>query len=353
MDGTFLLAVTVIFLTAIISIYLQNRHVDACLKDFHEFQVTLEEKNGDIAWGKLHVYRTGIELEYQQPNIDKEGHVETSYIYYKDQFPSMHAIYRYADDLSEEEQQRRNHQLESLVRRPWLTRLFRKIRNTIAMLKDAVLQTVGIAMGQAKKMAPGSIVLRNHEKELRNLSKDIIGHVGNAFEPILEKYIGRRVVLEITREGVTTEEVGILKNYTANFIEVLDIAGAQRLELPVNSPTAPAAVNLEMAVDGSQVRVKNQSRFPVYLRAIKWDGHEHAVDAIIQPGLEADFGMDTVPPATARAVIEIARRYDIVVPRTHAIIRHSAEPPDENWSARILQMLKQEDVAAARKNAGP
>lgn len=346
MDSTVLITICIIFLTAIISLYLQNRSVDACLKDFEDFQVTLEEKDGDVAWGRLRVYRTGIELEYVSPNYDKDGHIETSYIFYKEQFPSMHAIYRYADDLSGGERKRRNKQLEALVKRPWLTRLGRRIRNGIAMLKDAVMQTIGIAMGQAKKMAPGSVVLRDHEKELQKVSKDIIGHVGNAFEPILEKYIGRRVVLEITREGVTTEQVGILKNYTAEFIEVLDIVRSQRLEVPLrtDSPLPPVARGIVLEVDGIQVKARNVSRTPLYIRAIRWDDEEHAVNVVVQPGLQVDFGLEKAPPDGARAVVEVARKYDIVVPRTHAIIRHCAEMPQENWTQRILQLIKDDEA---------
>lgn len=344
MSNPVLIAVIIIFISALISLYLQSRRLDVCLKAFQDFHVTLEEKDGDVAWGRLQVYRTGIELLYREPNIDEQGHIETSYILYREQFSSIHAIYRYAADLSDDERRRRREQVQALVKRAWITRFKRRLRNLMAMLKDALMQTIGIVLGQAKKAAPGSVVLRQHEKEIKTISKEVIGHVGNAFEPILEKYIGRRVVLEITREGVTTEHVGILRDYSSEFLEVLDITDHATLEVPVYDESAAAlAGRVELRVQGRQIVVHNQSGDTVYVRAVKWDGAEHEVDVVIKSGLEADFGVPEPPPKDAKLVVEIARKYDIVVPRTHAIIRHSAEAGDSNWKTYLRQLLKDEE----------
>ncbi len=348
MDSPVIWAIVVIFLSALISLYLQSRKLDVCLKAFQDFHVTLEEKDGDVAWGRLQVYRTGIELVYRQPNYDEQGHIETSYIFYREQFPSIHAIYRYAGDLDEDERRRRRKQLQGLIERPWMMRFKRRLRNMLAMLKDAVLQTIGIALGQAKKAAPGSVVLRQHEKEIKHISKEVIGHVGNAYEPILEKYIGRRVVLEITREGVTTEHVGILRDYSSEFLEVLDITDHATLEMPVYDESgAEVRREVELRVDGHQIVVRNRTGDTVYVRAVKWNGVEQEVDVVVKPELEADFGVPQSPPEDARLVVEIARKYDIVVPRSHAIIRHSAETEDTDWRTYLRQLLVDDSREAA------
>ncbi len=343
MDSAFLLAIVFIFLSAIVSLYFQNRSLDPCLKAFQDFHVTLEEKDGDVAWGRLRVYRTGIELIYRQPNVDRQGHLETSYIFYREQFPALYAVYRYPEDLSPEERARRDQEIRRLVRSTWRTRMLRKLRNGLAMLKDAILQSIGVALGQARKAAPGSLVLRNHERELKTISKEVIGHVGNAFEPILERYIGRRVVMEITREGVTRELVGILKNYSAEFLEVLDVAGSARFEVPVYA-AGVRVPEVELTVNGNQIAVKNTGGKTVYIRGLKWDGGEHEVDVVVKPGRTADFGIAEAPPPDARVLVEFAARYDLVVPRTHAIIRHAADQEEENW---LEQLLRPKEEAAS------
>jgi hypothetical protein len=46
--------------------------------------------------------------------------------------------------------------------------------------------------------------------------------IGASYEPILERYIGRKVVLTITGGETKEEYSGILKDYTIEFLTVLD-----------------------------------------------------------------------------------------------------------------------------------
>jgi hypothetical protein len=47
--------------------------------------------------------------------------------------------------------------------------------------------------------------------------------MGTSFEPLLERHIGKRVVLELTKGGKIFEYPGVLKDYTAEFIEIMDV----------------------------------------------------------------------------------------------------------------------------------
>ena len=47
--------------------------------------------------------------------------------------------------------------------------------------------------------------------------------VATAYEPLLERHIGRKVVIEQVKGDKVIELVGVLKDYTADFIEVMDI----------------------------------------------------------------------------------------------------------------------------------
>jgi hypothetical protein len=50
-----------------------------------------------------------------------------------------------------------------------------------------------------------------------------MGSVGTSYEPLLERYIGNKVVLELIRADTVFEYCGVLKEYTADFIEVMDV----------------------------------------------------------------------------------------------------------------------------------
>ncbi len=85
-DSLFFTTILFIFLTAFIGTVLRSRGIDNCLRSFDGFHVTIEEKDGNLVWGKLFVYSTGLELQYAEPVIDSEGHIESSYILYKQQY---------------------------------------------------------------------------------------------------------------------------------------------------------------------------------------------------------------------------------------------------------------------------
>jgi hypothetical protein len=50
-----------------------------------------------------------------------------------------------------------------------------------------------------------------------------MGSVGTSYEPLLEKYIGHKVVLELIKGDKIFEYSGVLKEYTAEFIEIMDV----------------------------------------------------------------------------------------------------------------------------------
>ena len=55
------------------------------------------------------------------------------------------------------------------------------------------------------------------------MKQNLIGTAGTSFEPLLEKYIGRKVILEMQKDEIICEYTGILKDYSAEFIEIMDI----------------------------------------------------------------------------------------------------------------------------------
>jgi len=55
---------------------------------------------------------------------------------------------------------------------------------------------------------------------------------GTSFEPLLERYIGHKVVLEMIKGDKVFEYCGVLKEYTAEFVEIMDVNYASMLGQP-------------------------------------------------------------------------------------------------------------------------
>jgi len=218
-------AITIIFivLSTVVAAFIRRRSRDKCLKDFSETLVTLEQTTDKIIWGKLNVENTGLEFIYPEKHEDKEGHDETSYILYKYEYPKIAALIRFHDQLDESNKRKREKELNRTYHPGQLRRLKRKIQNAFKTVRDSVMEVVNMLISQAKKTTPAGAVLTSQDKYVSQMKQELMGSVGTSFEPLLERYIGHKVVLELAKGDKIFEYCGVLKEYTAEFIEIMDV----------------------------------------------------------------------------------------------------------------------------------
>ena len=218
-------AITIIFiiLATVVAAFIRRRSRDKCLKDFARNLVTLEEISGKTIWGKLRVENTGLEFVYPTTHKDKQGHDETSYILYKHEYPNIAALICFHDELSELGKKERENELKRTYHPTVLRRLKRKTGNLFKTVRDSVMEVVNLLMSQAKKATPAGAVLSSQDKYVSQMKQELMGSMGTSYEPLLERYIGNRVVLELIKGDKIFEYCGVLKEYTAEFIEVMDV----------------------------------------------------------------------------------------------------------------------------------
>lgn len=218
-------AITIIFiiLAAGIGAFVRRRSRDKCLLDFAGFTATLEDTAGKSIWGRLRVENTGLEFLYSQTHKDADGHDETSYILYKHEYGCITALVRYHDQLSDINKKRRDRELQLTYHPGFWRRSKRRILSIFRTIRDSVLEVVNLLMSQAKKATPAGKMLSTQDKYVTQMKSELIGSVGTSFEPLLEKYIGNKVVLEMKRDEKMIEYCGVLKEYTAEFVEIMDV----------------------------------------------------------------------------------------------------------------------------------
>jgi len=234
MFGDSATAITIIFiiLAAGIGAFVRKRSRDKCLRDFERNMVTLEQTSGKTIWGKLRVENTGLEFVYPQKYKDKEGHDETSYILYKYEYPNIGAVIRFHDELCELNQKEREKELKRTYHPgPW-RRLKRRILNVFRTVRDSVVEIVNLLISQAKKAIPAGKVLTSQDKYVSQMKQELMTSAGTSFEPLLERYIGHKVVLEMIKADKIFEYCGVLKEYTAEFIEIMDVNYAVEEDQP-------------------------------------------------------------------------------------------------------------------------
>ena len=218
---TFGFTILIIVATTLIASYIRRITKDKCLKSFEGFIVTLEIADGTAYSGKLDVESTGMEVIYQE-NLTDNNILEMSHIIYKSEYVKLNSILRYHDQLTKKGKNRRKVALERTYHPNLFRRVKRKIINFFKLIKDSMMEIIGALSGKIKSANPNS-VLTGNEKYTNKLNQEMINSFDASYDPLLEKYIGNIVIIEIKNPNGIRKITGILKEYTQNYIEILDV----------------------------------------------------------------------------------------------------------------------------------
>ncbi len=222
MPDTFLITIIFIAVCTMAGAFIKGRSKDRCLKDLNGHSVTLRMKDERIIWGRIRVENTGLEFVYDKPH-ENDDHVETSYILYKGEYDGVLALIRYKDTLTAHEVESRARDLKKTKKPGWSSRVSRNIRNIFGTVRDSFMEIASLLIGRAKSTMPAGKLLKGQDKYVTQLQQESLSAVGTAYEPVLERYLGKTVVVAVAAEGGKKEYSGILKEYTARFVEILDV----------------------------------------------------------------------------------------------------------------------------------
>lgn len=321
-DLSFLFSILLVFLVGLMGAWLRSRRRDPCLASFEGYHVTLELADGRLIWGVLDVTPTGLELQYRQA-VHDDQHVESSFILYGNEYASIQAIYRYADELEKEKQEERKHAIARAFHPSPPRYLARKLRNFLTTAGESFNEVLGMVIGRVKKPA-GRYITDAGESQLRQLGSNVIGHVGGPYDPLLERFIGKKVVLEVSEQGERHEHVGIFKNYSPDFIEVLDVQFPYRLDLQVAEEQSAEESWVAAAVKDGAIEITNRSDQPILILGLDIGDGQEPLNIVLDKGVAIPIfpGKEV---SSARVFCRIIRELDMIVPRTRSQVRHRAE----------------------------
>jgi hypothetical protein len=352
----FYLTLLIIFITAILTTVVTKWSRDKCLKFFDGYHVTLERMRGQTSWGTLRVFSSGIEIVYDQPFTDSRGRRKTSFLLYGSELdPQLLTVLRYHDELTAPARKKRDQQVRRTFNPGPLRRAFRGIRNVINTLRDAFSAAIGAFIGQYQRMNPAAAgVLATQSGNVTALGQSLLGKIANAYEPLLEQYIGQPVIVDvldpINPNHATVQYAGYLADYTQAFLAIFNVQHSicDRLELtlpdiehgpdlgplpaPPPSGMQPIALppplrmenELAIRIDGYRFRIQNMRPGPVIVRRLQREGFEPIEFGMVIPSM----GHLELPARDARGgvlFVEVATAIDVVAPRRAATIRHAGE----------------------------
>jgi tetratricopeptide (TPR) repeat protein len=322
-DATLLITIALIFGATLIGAYIRSNRRDPCLKSFENYHVTLERASGKVIWGVLELEPTGLELRYRD-SVQDSNHVESSYFLYASEYSDIQAIYRYVDDLNEEDRRRRQRDLDRYFHPGPAVRILRGLQHFFSLAGESLSEVLAILMGSLRKPA-GRYISDTSEVHLKKLGSTVIGRVGGAFDPLLERCIGQKVVIDLAEGDEAHEHVGIFKNYSPDFIEILDVQYPQQQTLDVATEGDLIAQALQVHREGKALHVKNLTAQPILIQSLTLDGkEEEPLSAIVDGGEVIElFPEKDYQKATLN--VRVVRELDMIVPRTRCLVRHRAE----------------------------
>lgn len=325
-DWSFLLTLAIIVTATLIGSYLRSTAKDRCLKDFDGFHVTVEKKNGRVVWGEMSLTATGFELIYRS-DFQDDRHVETSYLLYKTEYPDIQAIYRFAANLDEEKRRRRAESLQRAFHPSVPRRWWRSFRNFLNTARDSLSDGLGLLIGRVRQPV-AQLITDTSENYLKGLGKNIIGYAGTSYDPLLERYVGSRVVVEVVEGAEVHEHVGVLKEYSADFLELLDVYYPMPQEVHLRDQARRKVMDqVEVVMQGGQLKVRNTGQQPAVVDRISIGERVEDLDAVVAGGEEIVFHVeDREQEVSIR--LRVACHLDMIVPRSHALVRHRAERYD-------------------------
>ncbi|MFW6022569.1 MAG: hypothetical protein ACOCQW_03520 [Halanaerobiaceae bacterium] len=220
---TLTLTLLFIFISAFVAVLIRKIKKDKCLKDFRKNTVILENRDGKRIKGKMNVKSTGLEFVYPQTLNDESGFFINTFLLYKTEYSDINLLIRYIDDMNQDERDERNKELKRTFHPLKLRRFLRKVANLLRTVKDSILEIFNLASNHLGKNTAVGMVMASQDKYINKIMSEIFATVDNSFEALLENYIGYRVILELNKGENIIKYKGILKRYTSEFIELIDV----------------------------------------------------------------------------------------------------------------------------------
>lgn len=323
LDASFFISIGLIFLVALVGAYLRSIVKDRCLKSWEGFHITLERTDGKLIWGVMHLEPSGMELSYLD-TVQDEKHIESTYLLFSSEYKSIQAIYRYNDKLSDWGKKQRARDIERSFHPGPLRRLGRKTRNFLSTATDSLNEVMGVVIGRVQKS--GSRYLTGESTAaLGKLGDQVVGHAGSMYDPLLEHYVGRRVVIELAEGNEIHEHVGIFKNYSADFIEILEVQYPQRQAFALTPEGAFQSERLVVFGSSGVLEVSNHDSWPILVVALKAGDREEPINAVVDSGETIVLHPESGALQGARLQVQMVRELDMILPRTRCAVRHRAE----------------------------
>jgi hypothetical protein len=222
-----------LFVTATITAIATRRKRDRCLKYFNHDPVMILMESGKWLWGRFHVFPKAMELTFEHPEADESGYKKASYVLYTPEVAGIKKILQPPPLTGTPAHEKWKKELQRIAN-PSLARRFKRwLWNVFNTLRDAVSQSMGMVIGSMKKSTPIGKVA-GADKHAGEIGNTLLETVPNTYEPVLEKYLSKQVIVEMLEDGKVIEFAGLLQEYSGTYLLLRNVV--YQPEIGFNTP---------------------------------------------------------------------------------------------------------------------
>jgi len=219
----FWLPMLLLFLAATITAIATRRKRDRCLKYFNREPVMILMESGKWLWGRFQAYPKAMELVFEHPEADETGYKKASYVLYTPEVDSIKKILQPPPQAGTPAHDKWKKEIARIANPSLLRRFRRWLWNMFNTLRDAVSQSMGMLIGSMKKSTPMGKVA-GADKRAGEIGNTLLGTVPNTYEPVLEKYLSKQVIVEMLEDGQVIEFAGLLQEYSGKYLLLRNVA---------------------------------------------------------------------------------------------------------------------------------
>lgn len=328
LDNPLAVGIAFVFLATVVTILIKNRRRDKCLKLLDDYHVNYITTAGKTIWGDLIVYTNGLEMVFDAPYRNSLGMLKTSAIIYQKDLENALVLCRSEQGLPDHEIRARRKQVDRCLNPGLIRKGWRWIRNLFNSLSDAFSKAFSMVVAHVLKTKPAAGAIAGQQSQVDTIGQTILGAVGNAYEPILERHIGKPVILELASpadpDKKPMEIHGYLAEYSNTHLAVfnLDHEPVETIELELTESHEADRVKVDLT--DKSVAITNTGPKLLLVRSLVAGEHEYKLSVAVTRGSTMTLRREGDGPV--KLVMERTEHIDIVCPRTQAGVHFGSDP---------------------------
>lgn len=250
------------------------------LRLFQGDRVQVQGEDGDWIAGSLDVVGGGLEVVYDEPRA-VGGCVESSRFLSREEAARVRVILRPATLWTDEVRSRREDQIWFAAHPSWPQRL-------------------------------------------RRWTREILRRDPLSAEPLLRRYVARRIVVEVPRGDRSVVASGLLLTYDREFLALADATLPAETSLPL-CPGKTSGADLEILWNGDGLELFNRGPMEVTVLGLRTARGLDPWELTLRPGFRERTALRRAPAGTAELVFECPVKGDAILPRASVRVRGGSE----------------------------